>query len=284
MSSVILPAGSAQSLSELTGSPAPAPIQTNASAQNSEEFEQFLNLLLIQLQNQDPLDPMDTEDYTAQLTQFSQLEQSIATNDNLERLTSLIASNNDFNAVSYLGSEVTYNAKFAPVQNTLAQWDYTFKEPITSYRVEISNLEGDVVFASEVNEVTTPGTYSLSFDGFEATEDLKDGQILSLAVVGVGDGGKQVPATIQGKAFVEALDSSSGVPILRAGDISLNVSDIIRVGAYAPPQFTAPPPANDGSGDGSGDGTEGAGDSGDSSGDTTADNTTDTSDDNDGSA
>ncbi len=34
----------------------------------------YLSLLTIQLQNQDPLDPVAQEDFTAQLAQFSQLE------------------------------------------------------------------------------------------------------------------------------------------------------------------------------------------------------------------
>ncbi|MCH8217810.1 MAG: hypothetical protein IH892_13685, partial [Planctomycetes bacterium] len=35
----------------------------------------YMKLLVTQLQNQNPLDPMSNSDLTAQLTQFSQLEQ-----------------------------------------------------------------------------------------------------------------------------------------------------------------------------------------------------------------
>ena len=37
--------------------------------------DQFLNLLMTQMQNQDPLDPMDSQATIAQLAQFSSLEQ-----------------------------------------------------------------------------------------------------------------------------------------------------------------------------------------------------------------
>jgi flagellar basal-body rod modification protein FlgD len=36
----------------------------------------FLNLLVAQLKNQDPLKPMDSSSFVAELAQFSQLEQS----------------------------------------------------------------------------------------------------------------------------------------------------------------------------------------------------------------
>jgi len=46
---------------------------TNTSA--SDLQMDFLNLLVTQLQNQDPLSPMDSENMSAQLAQFSELQQ-----------------------------------------------------------------------------------------------------------------------------------------------------------------------------------------------------------------
>ena len=45
--------------------------------------DDFLTLLLTQLQNQDPLNPTDSVEYTAQLAQFSSLEQLSNVNQNL---------------------------------------------------------------------------------------------------------------------------------------------------------------------------------------------------------
>jgi flagellar basal-body rod modification protein FlgD len=46
--------------------------------------DQFLKLLVAQLQNQNPLDPAGPEEFAAQLAQFSSLEQLMNVNDNLE--------------------------------------------------------------------------------------------------------------------------------------------------------------------------------------------------------
>jgi flagellar basal-body rod modification protein FlgD len=48
--------------------------------------QQFLQLLVAQLQNQDPLNPMDGTQFVSQLAQFSQLEQMIGVNQGVQQL------------------------------------------------------------------------------------------------------------------------------------------------------------------------------------------------------
>ena len=67
----------------------------------------FLNLLITQLQNQDPLNPTDSVEFTAQLAQFSSLEQLANVNDNLLELKNFQASINNSQAVSLIGKAIT---------------------------------------------------------------------------------------------------------------------------------------------------------------------------------
>ena len=54
--------------------------------------EDFLKILLTQLTFQDPLEPMDNQEFVAQMAQFTSLEQSKQSNDNLESLLSIQSS------------------------------------------------------------------------------------------------------------------------------------------------------------------------------------------------
>lgn len=67
----------------------------------------FLQLLVLQMQNQDPLDPMSNEDMLAQLAQFSSLEQMNNLNDSFETLSGNIDQLNFISATSLLGQHVT---------------------------------------------------------------------------------------------------------------------------------------------------------------------------------
>lgn len=63
--------------------------------------QDFLNLLVNQLQHQDPLNPMDPKEFTGQLAQFSTVEQLISMNKKMDQNGGPIAS-----MAAFLGQEV----------------------------------------------------------------------------------------------------------------------------------------------------------------------------------
>ena len=72
----------------------------------SSDFDTWLNLMTAQLQNQDPFDPVDSTAYTAQLAQFSSVEQQVKTNDLLSELISTTTSSDLATMAEWVGKEV----------------------------------------------------------------------------------------------------------------------------------------------------------------------------------
>jgi|SRR5579859_3696211 len=74
----------------LTTNPTPplAPTPTASSAVTDPTVNQqtFLQLLVTQIKNQDPLNPADGTQFLTQLAQFSELEQMINVNTNLQSI------------------------------------------------------------------------------------------------------------------------------------------------------------------------------------------------------
>lgn len=66
-------------------------------------YNNFLQLLIAQMKNQDPTDPMDASQQVAQLATFSQVEQSVKMNTNLE---AMLKSQNVSQATSFIGKTI----------------------------------------------------------------------------------------------------------------------------------------------------------------------------------
>ncbi|MBF0621697.1 MAG: hypothetical protein HQL54_07185 [Magnetococcales bacterium] len=66
----------------------------------------FLTMLTAQLEFQDPLEPMENTDLTAQMAQFSSLEEQQRGNSLLEKLLNAQGASQMNNAVSYIGRQV----------------------------------------------------------------------------------------------------------------------------------------------------------------------------------
>ena len=109
----------------------------------------YLEVLIAQLQNQNPLEPLDNTEMASQLAQFSQLQQLESMNSNFAKV--LAASENTY-AGSLIGKEVTF-----------------FKQTETGDLIEMSgtvkkvfnDLEEGILLILE----TIEGDYTLGLDG-----------------------------------------------------------------------------------------------------------------------
>ncbi|MDZ7875768.1 MAG: flagellar hook assembly protein FlgD [Rhizobium sp.] len=96
--------GVAAATAATTTSSATSSTASKAAEKASIDYDSFLKLLIAQMKNQDPTDPMDASEQISQLATFSQVEQSIQMNSNLE---TLITGNALTNASSYIGKTIT---------------------------------------------------------------------------------------------------------------------------------------------------------------------------------
>jgi flagellar basal-body rod modification protein FlgD len=96
-----------------------AAASTGSTALNSlsSNFGDFLNLLMTQLQNQDPTSPLDTNQFTTELVQFSSVEQQINTNTSLTQLIQLTQGGEVMQASAMTGKQVTVSSDHMPLQN-----------------------------------------------------------------------------------------------------------------------------------------------------------------------
>jgi flagellar basal-body rod modification protein FlgD len=79
--------------------------------------DDFLKLLTVQLQNQDPLKPMEDAQFMGQMAQFASLEQTRALNTTVSTLSTSLGFTS---AQQFLGKNVTLNDAGTEVTGTVA--------------------------------------------------------------------------------------------------------------------------------------------------------------------
>ena len=101
---------------------------------------EFLNLLVTQLKNQDPLDPMKSEEFAVNLAQFSQLEQLVSINDKIGATAGTDAAS----MAGYLGQEVYVDSDTVQVENGSAGLLKFNLSGEADVEVELLNSDGSV--------------------------------------------------------------------------------------------------------------------------------------------
>lgn len=147
-------------ISALTNQPTQS---ENAAATLSDSFDTFLTLLTTQLRYQDPLEPMDSAEFTNQLVQFSQVEQSISTNSNLEKLLGYQGANQAVAAIGYIGNTVEALGNAVPLVDGSATMNYVLSEKAESAKVIIYDANGDQV--RSIDSPTALGKHTVNWDG-----------------------------------------------------------------------------------------------------------------------
>ncbi len=82
---------------------------TNSTGSSSLGKDDFLKILITQLQNQDPSNPMDDKEFIAQMAQFSSLEQMQNLNSSMTNLISLQTQSNLISYGQFMGQEVNWS-------------------------------------------------------------------------------------------------------------------------------------------------------------------------------
>ena len=146
--------------------PAASAAATAAKTENTLGQDEFLTLLVAQLQNQDPLNPTDATEFTAQLAQYSQLEQLFNLNDAMDGLSAAQTSSQKVSALSLINKEVVVEDSHFPFDGAPTRIGYRVDGPATDISLQIRNSAGATVATLNASD-TTPGEHFLTWNGLD---------------------------------------------------------------------------------------------------------------------
>lgn len=196
----------------------------SSSSSTSDDLEvQFINLLVAEIENQDPTDPMDASEYVSQLAQLSMVQSlddlndtSTDTNDSLSDISLLAASN-------LVGKEVTVQADAVSLDSdsSTVSGQVTLSNAADSVTVNLYDSSGTLV-SQQTYSNQSAGTVAFSFS------DVASGDY-TLTATSTTDGTSSTLTTYITQTVDKVSLSDDTVSLDVAGIGSYDLSDIVSV-------------------------------------------------------
>ncbi|RLA80484.1 MAG: flagellar hook capping protein [Epsilonproteobacteria bacterium] len=127
--------------------------------------DDFLKLLLVELQHQDPTEPMDSEKILTQTSQLASLESAQNTNDALEKLAASLESSQQFSTIAAIGKTADLGINSIGYdEGSVSTFEVYFPEEVSAGSIEILDSDGNIVSTMGV-EPNAAGVYQFDWDG-----------------------------------------------------------------------------------------------------------------------
>jgi len=192
--------------------------------------DDFLKLLVTQLQHQDPLSPLEPDQLTAQLAQFSQLEQLTGVNERLDKLAGQSKDSGGAALLNLLGKRVSFDGSTLVVQGGKTPTvRYTVPESADKVTATVRSSDGTAVRVVDLGAQGT-GQHTFAFDGKGALGTvLPDGSYrLEIAA---SKKGQTTPTSFSllTEATVDGVDLTADPPALLVGGNTISFDQVRQV-------------------------------------------------------
>ncbi len=202
-----------------------SPYYSGSSALGKEDF---LKLLITQLQYQDPLSPLENTEFMAQLAQFSSLEQLQNVNSNLQTNLLLTQSLNNSLATNLIGKRIVALGKelyLTGKEGLEITFDLVADGGVT---VKVYDDNGNLVRTLKPGALPS-GRNRLPWDGKDSEGNSLPLGNYSFQVEATDSNGNSLDVTTYSTGLVTGVKFEDGNAVLMLGDQGVDLSDIIEI-------------------------------------------------------
>ena len=193
---------------------------------------QFLELLIAQIENQNPLEPLEGTEFVTQLAEFANLEQLTAMNDGLDAVNAGQAGLLSQQAIHMLGHEVTFPGnEVALPEDGSVDLNYQLNASAPDLVIEVFDAnglkQGEILQASR-NAGLNVHSWDGQVVGANGETTLEPGTYRF--EVAAQDGTNGIPVQTFGSGQVTGITYENGYPELLLGDQRILPSQVLKVG------------------------------------------------------
>lgn len=146
-----------------------APKAEAATSGLAANYQNFLTLLVAQVQNQDPLEPMESSQFVDQLATLTQVEQTVQVNSQMENLRSQLALNAALSETGMIGREVTGPSETLHFDGEKAVFSYELAGDAANVQAQIRDASGTLIAVIDALSVEGKMLHEVEWDGTDAS-------------------------------------------------------------------------------------------------------------------
>ena len=191
---------------------------SSSSATSSLGMDAFLQLLVTQLQYQDPLSPMDDKEFVAELAQFSSVEQLTEINSGIDKLSTQGKEQQMLGAVNFIGKTIEATGTAVSLtEGKATDVTFTLPEDASTCMVNVLDSTGNIVRTVDLG-ATKAGDVAFTWDGKDYNGNaLTDGQY-QVAVTAANANGDALKVSSTMSGTVTGITQVSGTYYLDIGN------------------------------------------------------------------
>ncbi len=195
----------------------PSAQASSASASLASDFDSFLQLLVAQMENQDPLKPMDSTEFVSQTATLSQVEQAVQTNQNLENVVSALTLGGLVNDAGFIGKTVSYAGEEIELgQDSTATFSFELSTTSNDTTVQILAEDGTLIRDIAMGSVEGQRVTEVVWDGKDDFgNNMLPGDKFTVQVSGTGIDGASVAYNTYLRGVVEEVVFTSTGSVLQ---------------------------------------------------------------------
>lgn len=194
--------------------------------------EEFLELMMAQLKNQDPMEPMDNGQFLGQMAQFSTVTGIEGMQQSLDSLTSTYAAGQTLQSTQLVGQEVLIeDSSLELAESGATGGSFELEASSGEVMLDIADSNGSIVRQVDLGQFAS-GRHAFSWDGLnDAGERLPPGTYS--AQVSAQQGDAYTAASVFSSRIIESVEFGAGGETTlntQRGDV-LTLADIRQIRA-----------------------------------------------------
>uniref|UniRef100_B8DS26 Basal-body rod modification protein FlgD n=1 Tax=Nitratidesulfovibrio vulgaris (strain DSM 19637 / Miyazaki F) TaxID=883 RepID=B8DS26_NITV9 len=207
---------------------------TSASSTSSGgttlDSDAFLQLLIAELQNQDPTNPTDNTEMINQIASFSTVEQLSALNDTATSIYDSLTAMSLNSAVSFIGQSVLAQGDdISKTDDATTVVSFTLESDAQTLTAHVYNSSGTIINSVSLG-ASDSGTYSFSWDGTNYTGAEAANGTYSVVFEAYDEDGDSLEVSTMVAGTVSGVSVENGTTVLTLSDgRTVNLEDVYSV-------------------------------------------------------